>query len=103
VLVDHARARGYQKRGAGAKRVTLAGHDIAASVDHLDVIALDRALIGLAAVDERKCRVVEMRFFTGLSVEETAAVLDVSTETVKRDWRIAKLWLLKFLEGDRSA
>jgi RNA polymerase sigma-70 factor (ECF subfamily) len=105
VLVDHARARGYQKRGGGAQRVTLDGHDIANAVNHVDVdvIALDRALVGLAAVDERKCRVVEMRFFAGLSVEETAAVLDVSTETVKRDWRIAKLWLLKFLEGDRSA
>jgi RNA polymerase sigma-70 factor (ECF subfamily) len=103
VLVDHARARGYQKRGGGAQRVTLDGHDIAAGVNHLDVIALDRALDQLAAVDERKCRVVEMRFFTGLSVEETAAVLNVSTETVKRDWRIAKLWLLKFLDGDPPA
>ena len=103
VLVDHARARGSQKRGGGAERVTLDGHDIAAAVNHVDVIALDRALDGLAAVDERKCRVVEMRFLTGLSVEETAAVLNVSTETVKRDWRIAKLWLLKFLEGEQPA
>jgi RNA polymerase sigma factor (TIGR02999 family) len=100
VLVDHARARGYQKRGGGAHRVTLDGHDIAAPDNQVDLLALDRALDGLAAVDERKCRVVEMRFFAGLSVEETAAALDVSTDTVKRDWRIAKLWLLKFLEGD---
>ena len=100
VLVDHARARGYQKRGGDAKRVTLDGQDLAASDNPVDVIALDRALEGLAAVDERKCKVVEMRFFAGLSVEETAVALSVSTDTVKRDWRIAKLWLLKFLEGN---
>jgi len=102
VLVDHARARGYQKRGGGVTRVTLDGKDIAAPDNPIDVIALDRALEGLAAVDERKCRVVEMRFFAGLSVEETATALDVSTDTVKRDWRIAKLWLLKCLEGDQA-
>lgn len=100
VLVDHARSRGYQKRGGDAQRVTLDGQAIAAQVDRVDVLALDRALDALTAVDERKCRVVEMRFFAGLSVEETAAALGVSTDTVKRDWRIAKLWLLKFLEGD---
>ena len=65
------------------------------------MLALDRALDGLAAVDERKCRVVEMRFFAGLSIEETAGTLNVSTDTVKRDWRIAKLWLLKFLKGEQ--
>jgi len=102
VLVDHARARGYQKRGGGVTRVTLDGQDIAAPDNPIDVIALDRALEGLAAVDERKCRVVEMRFFAGLSVEETATALDVSTDTIKRDWRIAKLWLLKFLEGETA-
>jgi RNA polymerase sigma-70 factor, ECF subfamily len=100
VLVDHARARGYQKRGGGVHRVTLDGQDIAAPDNQVDLLALDRALEGLAAVDERKCRVVEMRFFAGLSVEETATALGVSTDTVKRDWRIAKLWLLKFLEGE---
>jgi len=102
VLVDHARARGYQKRGGGVTRVTLDGQDIAVPDNPIDVIALDRALEGLAAVDERKCRVVEMRFFAGLTVEETAAALDVSTDTIKRDWRIAKLWLLNFLEGDQA-
>jgi RNA polymerase sigma-70 factor, ECF subfamily len=102
VLVDHARARGYQKRGGDVMRVTLDGQDIAAPDNPIDVIALDRALEGLAAVDERKCRVVEMRFFAGLTVEETAAALNVSDDTVKRDWRIAKLWLLKFLAGDES-
>jgi RNA polymerase sigma-70 factor (ECF subfamily) len=65
----------------------------------IDVVALDRALEKLAAVDERKSRVIELRFFGGLSVEETAEVLHVSTDTIKRDWRLAKLWLLRELEG----
>jgi len=65
----------------------------------LDVVALDRALDALAKADARKSRVVELRFFGGLSVEETAEVLKVSTDTVKRDWRLAKLWLLRELEG----
>ena len=65
-------------------------------------MALDRALDTLAAVDVRKSRVIELRFFGGLSVEETADVLHVSSDTVKRDWRLAKLWLLRELEGDRT-
>jgi RNA polymerase sigma factor (sigma-70 family) len=66
----------------------------------VDVVALDRALEVLAAVDARKGRVIELRFFGGLSVEETAEVLGVSPDTVKRDWRLAKLWLLRELEGE---
>ena len=66
----------------------------------VDVVALDRALDALAKVDARKSRIVELRFFGGLSVEETAAVLHVSTDTVKRDWRLAKLRLLRELEGE---
>ena len=66
----------------------------------LDVVALDRALEALAAVDVRQSRVIELRFFGGLSVEETAEVLHVSSDTVKRDWRLAKLWLLRELEGE---
>jgi RNA polymerase sigma factor (TIGR02999 family) len=100
VLVDHARSRGYRKRGGGAQRVTLSESSAAAPELTLDVVALDRALDRLAAVDVRKSRVIELRFFGGLSVEETAAVLEVSTDTVKRDWRLAKLWLLRDLEGD---
>jgi RNA polymerase sigma-70 factor (ECF subfamily) len=103
VLVDHARARGYQKRGGGATRITLDEQQIAAPVAAVDVLDLDRALDALAVVDERKCRVVEMRFFAGLSVEDVAVTLHVSTDTVKRDWRIAKLWLLRFLESDQYA
>jgi RNA polymerase sigma factor (TIGR02999 family) len=99
VLVDHARARGMRKRGGGAYAVTLdEGMAISAALD-VDLVALDRALETLAAVDERKCRVIEMRYFGGLTVEETAEALHVSTDTVKRDWRLAKLWLLRDLEG----
>lgn len=101
VLVDHARRRGYGKRGGGAQRVTL-HDDVVASLDPaFDVVALDRALEELAKVDDRKSRIVELRFFGGLSVEETADVLHVSVDTVKRDWRLAKLWLLQELEGER--
>ena len=65
----------------------------------VDVLALDRALESLAAVDPRKSRVIEMRYFGGMTVDETADALHVSTDTVKRDWRLAKLWLLRELEG----
>jgi RNA polymerase sigma-70 factor (ECF subfamily) len=101
VLVDHARARGFQKRGGGAQRVTLDERLAAPADPGLDVVALDRALLALAKVDPRKSEVIEFRFFGGLSVEETAEVLHVSPDTVKRDWRLAKLWLLRELEGER--
>jgi RNA polymerase sigma factor (TIGR02999 family) len=102
VLVDHARSRGYRKRGGGAERVLLNEQLVAApEVAAVDVVALDRALETLAAVDVRKSRVIELRFFGGLSVEETAEVLHVSADTVKRDWRLAKLWLLRELAGDQ--
>ena len=103
VLVDHARSRGYQKRGAGAQQVTLSDalpESVEPAVDLVDLVALDRALEALAAVDGRKSRVIELRFFGGLSVEEAAEVLHVSPDTVKRDWRLAKLWLLRELDGD---
>lgn len=101
VLVDHARARGSRKRGGGALRVTF-DEGLAASTDPaLDLVALDRALEALAKEDLRKSRIIELRFFGGLSVEETAEVLHVSADTVKRDWRLAKLWLLRELEGER--
>jgi RNA polymerase sigma factor (TIGR02999 family) len=101
VLVDHARALGYRKRGGGAQRVTLDEGLVTSPEPPVDVVALDRALDALAAVDARKGRVIELRFFGGLSVEETAEVLHVSPDTVKRDWRLAKLWLLRELEGER--
>ena len=99
VLVDYARRRGFHKRGGDAQRVTLHEAVVAASDPALDVVALDRALEALEKSDARKGRIVELRFFGGLSVEETAEVLNVSTDTVKRDWRLAKLWLLRELEG----
>ena len=97
VLVDHARSRGYQKRGGGGQRVTLSEGVAVSAGPAVDLVALDRALEALATVDPRKCRVIELRFFGGLSVEETAEELHVSMDTVKRDWRLAKLWLLREL------
>lgn len=95
ILVDFARARQYQKRGGEAVRVSLAEAFEVAEGQEADLVALDDALQSLAAVDPRKSRVVELRFFGGLSVEETAEVLQVSPDTVMRDWRLAKLWLLR--------
>ena len=97
VLVDAARARGYQKRGGGAARVTLDDVRLPALGRNRDLVALDDALEALACVDERKCRVIELRFFGGLSVEETAAALQVSSDTVTRDWKFARTWLLREL------
>jgi RNA polymerase sigma factor (TIGR02999 family) len=97
VLVDHARSRQYLKRGAGALRVTLDHALQEAEHRDPDLVALDDALEALAAIDERKSRVIEMRFFGGLSVAETAEALGVSPETVMRDWRLAKAWLLREL------
>jgi RNA polymerase sigma factor (TIGR02999 family) len=99
VLVDHARSRMYRKRGGDGRRVTLDEALIASPEPQLDLLALNRALETLAAVDPRKGRVVELRFFGGLTVEETAEVLHVSADTIKRDWRLAKLWLMKELAG----
>ena len=103
VLVDHARARGYKKRGGGAVNVSLDEGMAVSPPPDVDVVALDDALEALAAVDARKGRVIELRFFGGLTVEETAEVLQVSTDTVKRDWRLAKLWLLREMEGGDRA
>jgi RNA polymerase sigma-70 factor (ECF subfamily) len=97
ILVDFARSRGYQKRGGGVKQVSLTHALEVAEGQPTDVVALNDALEALAVVDERTSRVVELRFFGGLSVEETAEVLNVSRETVKRDWKFAKMWLLRHL------
>ena len=97
ILVDFARSRGYQKRGGGATQVSFTEALEVAAGQPTDVVALNDALEALAAVDERTSRVVELRFFGGLSVEETAEVLNVSRETVKRDWKFAKMWLLRHL------
>ena len=97
ILVDAARAKGYRKRGGDAHRVSF---DEALVVSHArgdDLIALDEALTHFAAISSRRADVVELRFFGGLSVEETAEALKVSPETVKRDWKLAKVWLLREL------
>jgi RNA polymerase sigma factor (TIGR02999 family) len=101
VLVDSARARGYKKRGGGAERVSLDEALLVSKEPAQDLVALDDALSALAAVDVRKSQVVEMRFFGGLSVDETAGVLGVSPDTVMRDWRLAKVWLLRELSRRR--
>jgi RNA polymerase sigma-70 factor (ECF subfamily) len=96
ILVDSARARAYQKRGGGVIRVTL-DEDLPLAAKARDVVAIDDALKALAAFDERKGRVVELRVFGGLTVEETAVALDMSPETVMRDWKFAKSWLMREL------
>ena len=102
ILVDVARTKGYQKRGGGAVRVTFDEALVVTNEPGQDLVALDDALAALAAVDERKARVIELRFFGGLSVEESAAVLKVSVDTVMRDWKLAKAWLQRELR-DQAA
>ena len=103
ILVDYARSKGYQKRGGGAVKVTFDEGLPVAGERGPDLVALDDALEALAKLDERRSRVVELRFFGGLSVEETASVLKVSPETVMRDWKLAKAWLLRELRGGNAA
>jgi RNA polymerase sigma-70 factor (ECF subfamily) len=101
ILVDHARRRNL-KRGAGIRHVSLDEVAVAGGGRSADLVALDDAMKALAQVDPRKERVVEMRFFGGLSVEETADVLKVSTVTVMRDWSTAKAWLYRELSAKKS-
>ena len=97
ILVDHARQRGFAKRGGKALRVSLDDVVLAAEERGVELLALDRALDELARIDPRKSRVVELRYFGGLTIEETAAVLNVSIDTAKRDWRMTKAWLISQL------
>ena len=94
ILVDHARTRGYKKRGGGVVMVPLDEDHAVAPQRPADVIALDEALEALAAFDPQGARIVELRFFGGLSVDETAEVLEVSPRTIDRDWAAARVWLL---------
>ena len=103
ILVDHARARRAQKRGGAGQAVTLDEQLVVAGGPDRDLVSLDDALQALATFDERKARVVEMRFFGGLSVEETAEVLKVSPQTVLRDWKLAKVWLLREMKRGEAA
>lgn len=96
ILVDFARSRQYRKRGGGAEHVLLEEQRLAVEPSR-DLVALDDALTALAAIDERKSQVVELRFFGGLTNEETAEAIGVSAKTVMREWQIAKVWLLREL------
>lgn len=93
ILVDHARSHAYAKRGGGAIQVPLDEGSVLSPQRAADVLALDEALNQLAAIDSRKCRIVELRYFGGFTVEETASLLEVSDVTVMRDWSLAKAWL----------
>ena len=100
ILVDHARQRGFARRGGNVARVTVDEALLPAQARSIDVLALDEALDTLARSDPRKSRVVELRYFVGLSIDETADVLGVSADTVKRDWRMARAWLFAQLAGE---
>jgi RNA polymerase sigma factor (TIGR02999 family) len=102
ILVDYARRRHYQKRGGNAIKVSMGEAEGIAEKNEPDLVALNGALDELAKIDERKSRVIELRFFGGLTVEETAEVLRVSEETVLRDWRLARAWLLDQMSGKRD-
>ena len=101
ILVDHARARRAQKRGGPATRVTFNEALVVTNEPREDFVALDDALEALAKFDDRKSRAVELRFFGGMTVEETASVLKVSPQTVMLDWQLAKVWLQREMRGDR--
>jgi len=100
ILTDFARSRNYQKRGAGAVQVSLDEALVVTPEKDADIMALDEALTQFAVLYPRQSQVVELRFFGGLEVSETAEVLKISAETVKRDWRFAKVWLLRSMKGD---
>jgi RNA polymerase sigma-70 factor, ECF subfamily len=101
ILVDHARRRGYAKRGGNAVQVPLDEVLLVAQEHGVEVLALNDALDALARIDNRKSRVIELRYFGGLSIDETAEVLEVSADTVKRDFRMARAWLLAAISGVR--
>jgi len=100
ILINHAEAHRAVKRGGGCRRVTLSEAPTPVpDAPEVDLLALDEALSRLEALDERQCRVVELRFFSGLSVQETAGVLGVSDRTVELDWKMARAWLMTQLAG----
>jgi RNA polymerase sigma factor (TIGR02999 family) len=97
ILIDFARSRGYLKRGGAVGHISLEDAPSVSKEPDPDLVAVDDALKALAALDERKSKVVELKFFGGLSMEEIAEVLRISSDTVKRDWKFARLWLLREL------
>ena len=103
ILVDHARSRHRAKRGGGWQRVTLEAVDATPAMqDGVDIESIDQALAALAQLDPRKARLVELRFFGGLTSEEAAEVLDISRSTAAEEWRVARAWLLQRLEAAAS-
>jgi RNA polymerase sigma-70 factor, ECF subfamily len=103
ILVDHARRRGYARRGGHAVRVPLNEEQVRSPRSQVDVLALDEALQSLSKIDSRKARVVELRYFGGLSIDEAAEALGISPETAKRDWKVAKSWLYQQLTANKPA
>jgi RNA polymerase sigma factor (TIGR02999 family) len=103
ILVDFARTRGYRKRGGNIRKVELNEALVPSPERSVDFVALDSALSSLAAFDPRQAKLVELRFFGGLSVEEAAEVLGVSPRTVKREWAVAKFWLLREMRHGEEA
>jgi len=103
ILVDYARSRQYAKRGGGGQRVSLDDAMVVSEARAAEVVSLDDALTALADVDQRKSQIVELRFFGGLSIDETAEVLGVSPGTVMRDWTLAKAWLLREINRQDQA
>jgi len=99
ILIDHARSHLYGKRGAGAQHVPLDDAAVVSQERATELVALDGALTSLAKIDERKSKIVELRFFGGLSVEETAEAMKLSPVTVMREWRAAKAWLHREVSG----
>ena len=99
ILVDHARRQRADKRGGGATMLSLDEVSPAAQASSVDVLALDQSLEALSSIDSRQCRVVELRFFAGLSIDEAARALDVSPATVEREWALAKAWLYRHLSS----
>jgi RNA polymerase sigma-70 factor (ECF subfamily) len=103
ILVDYARTRNAAKRGAGAPVLMMTDFITSAAPDSIDILALDLALERLAVIDERQARIVELRYFAGLSIDETAAALHISSALVKQEWRLAKAWLYTELAGEAKA
>jgi len=101
ILVDHARTKKRVKRGGSKVQVSLADATVATTGPDLDIVALDEALERLEKLDQQQSRVVELRYFSGLTVEETAEVMGISTATVKREWSVARAWLHRELSGDK--
>lgn len=101
ILVNYARDRAAAKRGGGAKRISLSMVDEAGEQPDIDLIALDQALTKLAALDARKSRIVELKFFGGMTTEETAEVMEISGATVEREWMVARAWLYRAVAGSQ--